>query len=137
MLKISNQVEIPESSVTVQAIRAQGPGGQNVNKVASAVHLRFDIKKSDLPDVYKEKLLALNDRRITRDGVIVIKAQSFRSQEKNKIDGFERLTALIKQAVRVARKRKPTRPSRSAKRKRMDSKAKHGKLKALRKKISY
>ncbi len=137
MLKISNQVEIPESNVTVQAIRAQGPGGQNVNKVASAVHLRFDIRNSALPDVYKEKLLALNDQRITRDGVIVIKAQAFRSQEKNKIDGFERLIALIKKAVQVPKKRKPTRPSRSAKRKRMDSKAKHGKLKALRKKITY
>ncbi len=137
MLKISNQVEIPESNVTVQAIRAQGPGGQNVNKVASAVHLRFDIRNSALPDVYKEKLLALNDQRITRDGVIVIKAQAFRSQEKNKIDGFERLIALIKKSVQVPKKRKPTRPSRSAKRERMDSKAKHGKLKALRKKITY
>ncbi len=137
MLKISNQVEIPESNVTVQAIRAQGPGGQNVNKVASAVHLRFDIRNSALPDVYKEKLLALNDQRITRDGVIVIKAQAFRSQEKNRIDGFERLITLIKKSVQVPKKRKPTRPSRSAKRKRMDSKAKHGKLKALRKKINY
>ncbi|MCG8637947.1 MAG: aminoacyl-tRNA hydrolase [Desulfobacterales bacterium] len=137
MLKISNKVEIPESDVKVQAIRAQGPGGQNVNKVSSAVHLRFDIRKSALPDLYKEKLLALSDQRITRDGIIVIKAQAYRSQEKNKADGLERLIALIRKSVQVPKRRKPTRPSRSAKRKRLDAKAKHGKLKALRKKITY
>lgn len=137
MLKISNAVSIPDTNVTIQAIRAQGPGGQNVNKVSSAVHLRFDIRASDLPEVYKEKLLVLNDRRITRDGVIVIKAQAFRSQEKNKADGLERLINLIRESIREPRKRKPTRPSRSSKRKRLDSKAKHGKTKALRQKIKY
>jgi len=137
MLKISKTVSIPDTNVSIQAIRAQGPGGQNVNKVSSAVHLRFDIRASGLPEVYKEKLLTLNDRRITRDGVIVIKAQAFRSQEKNKADGFERLTALIRSAVREQRKRKPTRPSRSSGQKRLESKTKHGKTKALRQKIKY
>ncbi len=137
MLKISNAVSIPDTNVSIQAIRAQGPGGQNVNKVSSAVHIRFDIRASDLPEVYKEKLLALNDRRITRDGIIVMKAQTFRSQEKNKADGLERLAALIRESVRVKRKRKPTRPSRSSSRKRLESKTKHGKTKALRQKIKY
>lgn len=137
MLKISNTVSLPETNVTIQAIRAQGPGGQNVNKVSSAVHLRFDIRASDLPEVYKEKLLALNDQRITRDGVIVIKAQAFRSQEKNKADGLERLINLIRESVREQRKRKPTRPSRSSRQKRLESKVRNGKTKALRQKIKY
>ncbi len=137
MLKISNTVVLPSSNVKFQAVRAQGPGGQNVNKVSSAVHLRFDIHASGLPDSYKEKLLALNDQRLSSDGVIVIKAQTFRSQEKNKEDGLNRLVALIRGAVKEVRKRKPTRPSRASQRRRMDSKAKHGKTKALRKKISY
>ena len=137
MLKISNTVVLPSSNVKFQAVRAQGPGGQNVNKVSSAVHLRFDIHASGLPDSYKEKLLALNDQRLSSDGVIVIKAQTFRSQEKNKEDGLNRLVSLIRGAVKEPRKRKATRPSRNSQRRRMDSKAKHGKTKALRKKISY
>ncbi len=137
MLKISNTVVLPSSNVKFQAVRAQGPGGQNVNKVSSAVHLRFDIHASDLPDSYKEKLLALNDQRLSSDGVIVIKAQTFRSQEKNKEDSLNRLVSLIRGAVKEPRKRKATRPSRNSQRRRMDSKAKHGKTKALRKKISY
>jgi ribosome-associated protein len=137
MLKISSQVSISEKEVELQAIRAQGPGGQNVNKVSSAVHLRFDILASGLPEVYKEKLLALRDRRITKDGVVVIKAQTFRSREKNREDGLGRLVELIRGAVRQTRKRKPSKPSRSSKRKRLDSKTKHGNLKALRKKITY
>lgn len=137
MLKISNTVVLPSSNVKFQAVRAQGPGGQNVNKVSSAVHLRFDIHASGLPDSYKEKLLALNDQRLSSDGVIVIKAQTFRSQEKNKEDGLNRLVSLIRGAVKEPRKRKATRPSRNSQRRRMDSKAKHGKTKALRKKINY
>ena len=137
MLKISNQVVLPSSNVKFQAVRAQGPGGQNVNKVSSAMHLRFDVHASDLPDSHKEKLLALNDQRLSSEGVIVIKAQTFRSQEKNKEDGLNRLVALIRGAVKEPRKRKATRPSRNSQRRRMDSKAKHGKTKALRKKISY
>jgi ribosome-associated protein len=137
MLKISNLVSISEKEIEFQAIRAQGPGGQNVNKVSSAVHLRFDIPASGLPDVYKEKLLALKDRRITKDGVVVIKAQTFRSREKNREDGLSRLAELIRGAIRETRKRKPSKPSRASKRKRMDSKTKHGNLKALRKKITH
>jgi len=137
MLKISNTVSIPETNVSFQAIRAQGPGGQNVNKVSSAVHLRFDIQASDLPERYKEKLMALSDQRITRGGVIVIKAQNFRSQDKNKLEGLERLMTLIRASVKEPRKRKTTRPSRSSRRKRLDSKARHGKTKALRQKIKY
>ncbi len=137
MLKISNTVFIPETNLSFQAIRAQGPGGQNVNKVSSAVHIRFDIRNSDLPEVYKTKLLALSDQRITRDGVIVIKAQTFRSQEKNKADGIGRLISLIRESVREPRRRKATRPSRSSRNKRLESKTRHGKTKALRQKIKY
>lgn len=137
MLKISNQVTIPDDHIQIQSIRARGPGGQNVNKVASAVHIRFDIRASDLPEVYKERLLALSDRRITRDGVVVIKAQAFRSREKNLADGLERLADLIRKSVKVPKRRKPTRPTRASRRKRLDAKARQGKIKALRKKITY
>jgi ribosome-associated protein len=136
MVRISGGVVIPEKEIEFSAIRAQGAGGQNVNKVSSAIHLRFDIKASSLPDVYKERLLQLNDQRVTKEGVLVIKAQRYRSQEKNREDGLLRLRELV-QGVGVTRKpRKPTRPTRSSQRKRLDSKTQRGAVKLLRAKVA-
>jgi len=137
MLKITNTVEIPDSEIEFEAIRAQGAGGQHVNKVSSAIHLRFDIAGSSLPASYKEKLLAFADQRISNDGVIIIKAQKFRSQDKNRDDALVRLKELIKKATAIQKSRRPTKPSRNSQRRRMDSKNKHGQLKSLRKKIDH
>ena len=128
---------IRENEIKFEAIRAQGAGGQNVNKVSSAIHLRFDIHASSLPTAVKEKIIALKDRRISKDGVIVIKAQRFRTQEKNREDALQRLNALISKAMVKAKKRKPTRPSISAKQKRMDSKTRKSRIKRLRGKVSH
>ncbi|GAJ77893.1 hypothetical protein JCM18905_3807 [Vibrio sp. JCM 18905] len=138
MLKISNFVTIQEWEIQLSPpIRAQGNGGQNVNKVASAIHLRFDIRHSSLPDFYKERLLALSDSRITKDGVIIIKAQQFRTQEQNKEDALNRLQALIKAAALQEKKRIKTKPTRASQRRRLDTKNKHGAKKQQRKKVLY
>lgn len=131
----SIKFRLKESEIQFQAIRAQGAGGQNVNKVSSALHLRFDINSSSLPDTLKERLLRSRDNRISSDGIIIIKAQAYRTQEKNKADGIQRLQQLIESVAVIPKSRRPTGPSRSAKRKRTDQKTQRGKLKNLRKKV--
>ena len=137
MLQISNNIQIPDSEIEVLQIRAQGPGGQHVNKVSTAIQLRFDIRKSSLPDFYKEKLLSINDQRLSLDGVIVIKAQKFRSQEKNREDAYHRLRELIRKSTSTPKRRVATRPTLAAKKRRVESKVKKGRMKGLRGKVDY
>lgn len=134
-IQITPSLTLPDNELEFTAIRAQGAGGQNVNKVASAIHLRFDISSSSLPDEYKNRLLTLRDHRITRDGCIIIKAQQYRTQEKNREDAIERLAQLIRSVTIVQKRRKPTRPSKTSRAKRVNAKVKRGQDKALRKKI--
>ena len=137
MIFISNTISLNDNDLDISAMRSQGAGGQNVNKVSSAIHLRFDILGSSLSDAQKQRLLDSKDSRITKEGVLIIKAQQFRTQERNKIDAFERLQSFIIKATHVNKTRKPTKPSRNAKRKRVDQKTQRGKTKALRGKVDY
>jgi ribosome-associated protein len=131
-LIVNAQVSIPLEEIEIGFVRSQGAGGQNVNKLATAAHLRFDIAASSLPETCKARLLDYRDRRISADGVIVIKAQRFRTQEKNREDALARLRELILQALAQRKPRKPTRPTLAAKRKRLDEKSRHGEIKRLR-----
>ena len=135
MLNISNNVSLDENEITFEAIRAQGSGGQKVNKTSVAIHLRFDIAASSLPDFYKEKLLSLKDKRITKEGIIVIKSQQHRSQEQNRDEALNRLTELIKSVNVVQKKRVPTKPTKGSVNRRLQSKKKHAGKKQLRGKV--
>lgn len=134
-LHISNRVVIPDEEINTRAIRAQGAGGQHVNKVSSAIHLQFDSQNSSLPDVYKQAVLTSRDRRVSRDGTITIKAQRFRSQDRNREDAFDRLADLLRNVYRPQKKRVATRPGKAARKRRMDSKTKRGAVKAKRGKV--
>ncbi|PWW82742.1 MULTISPECIES: alternative ribosome rescue aminoacyl-tRNA hydrolase ArfB [Prosthecochloris] len=134
-MRVTNTITIEDSEIDIRALRSQGPGGQNVNKVATAIQLRFDIRASSLPDICKKRLLALHDKRITKDGVIVIKAQQYRSQDKNRQDALDRLKAIVQGVMKTRKVRRATRPTSSSKENRLEGKARRSRIKRLRKKV--
>ncbi|MGL5701434.1 MAG: alternative ribosome rescue aminoacyl-tRNA hydrolase ArfB [Kluyvera sp.] len=137
MITLSRQVSIPDDELTITAIRAQGAGGQHVNKTSTAIHLRFDIRASSLPEYYKERLLAASHHLISADGVIIIKAQEYRSQEMNREAAIARLVSVIQTLTAEQKNRRPTRPTRASKERRLTSKAQKGSVKSLRGKVRF